>query len=228
MMKIEKCESALRARPHLSVVRRVFGTLMPEMPSGQRFLSVPVPAAVRGSNPFFTQNNNTLKWRMKMHHAAAGASSFRFHAHGLAKDEGSSLVEFAIVLPMMWALIMGMFWFALALNSYVVLTDAVGSGARALAFADGQTTPALAASDPCAYAVEVAGNDATTLNTGNVTYTITWTSGGTTNTYSNSCPGIKLQPQDVVQMQASYPVPIPLWPTDRALTLNASTTELEQ
>jgi Flp pilus assembly protein TadG len=155
-----------------------------------------------------------------------------FSIHPYVQSEGSSLIEFAVVMPMMFALIMGMFWFGLAINNYIVLTDAVAVGARSLALADGQTNPALAASDPCAYAVQQANNDATILNTANITYKVSWTpisqGNNTPNQYTNSCPGITLGSQDIVQLQASYPVPIPLWVPNSSLSLKASATEMEQ
>ncbi len=63
-------------------------------------------------------------------------------------DEGGSLVEFALVLPMMLMLMTGMFSFGICLNNYIILTNAVNAGARGMALARNQTTPALAGTDP--------------------------------------------------------------------------------
>jgi Flp pilus assembly protein TadG len=144
-------------------------------------------------------------------------------------EAGGAIVEFALVVPMMVALILGMVWFGLALNNYIVLTDAVGTGARALALSRGQTSPTLAETDPCAYAVQVADADAMTLTSSKITYSITWTPlTGTGGSYTTSCPGLSMSSQDTVQVQATYPAALYLWGMHGNLTLNARTAQLVQ
>lgn len=131
-------------------------------------------------------------------------------------DEGGALVEFALVLPMMMVLITGMFSFGMVLNNYMVLTTSIGNGSRALALSRGQTTPALAASDPCAYAVQVAQTSGPMLNPKGMSFNVAWTttsSAGVTTTtkYTNSCPGLSLNQGDTVQVSGSYPVNIFLY-----------------
>jgi Flp pilus assembly protein TadG len=174
------------------------------------------------------QHRKNASGQVEMPSPAPGPFFRRFCIRGYAENEGSALLEFAFVVPMMFGLIVGMFSFGLALNQYIVLTDAVGAGARALAMARGQTSPSLAETDPCAYAVQVANADASSLATGSITYGITWTSDGTTNSYTNSCPGITLNSQDVVKMTATYPVSIFLWRSSNALNLHAHTAQLVQ
>ncbi|HEY2471788.1 MAG TPA: TadE/TadG family type IV pilus assembly protein [Terracidiphilus sp.] len=153
------------------------------------------------------------------------------HRTGVAGESGGSLVEFAISLPMAMVLLTGMFSFGIAINNFMVLTSAVGSGARALALTRGQTTPALAASDPCAYAVQVANQSAPGLNTSGITYTITWTTqAGTATTYNTpSCAGAAFSANDTVLLKATYPVNITLYAwTPKSLKIGAVTSELVQ
>jgi Flp pilus assembly protein TadG len=128
-----------------------------------------------------------------------------------AGDEGGSLVEFALVLPMMLMLITGLFSVGLFLNSYMMLTNGIGAGARAFALSrgvtvtnsNGTTSPIT---DPCAYAVQTAQQAAPNLNQSGVTFAITWTpNGGTATSYSTTCSGITLHTGDTVEVAASYP-----------------------
>lgn len=152
----------------------------------------------------------------------------------IRRCEGGSLVEFALVLPLMLALMMGMFSFGVALNNYMVLTNSVGAGARAMSLSRGQTIPAIAASDPCAYAVQVANTASPSLNPKSVTYSIVWTTTNSTGTqvsttYTNSCQGLNLNSGDTVQISASYPAPITIYGwKPGSLNMQSRTAELVQ
>jgi Flp pilus assembly protein TadG len=63
-----------------------------------------------------------------------------------AGNEGSALVEFALILPMMLMLTTGLLVFGVAMNNYIQLTNAVSVGARAVAMSSGITL------DPCSTA----------------------------------------------------------------------------
>jgi Flp pilus assembly protein TadG len=63
-----------------------------------------------------------------------------------AGEQGSALVEMALVLPMLLLLTTGMLVFGVAMNNYMQLTNAVSIGARAVANSAQVTT------DPCAVA----------------------------------------------------------------------------
>jgi Flp pilus assembly protein TadG len=65
-------------------------------------------------------------------------------ARRCADDDGGSLVEFALVLPMILMLFCGIFVFSIAMSSYAQLNEAVNTGSRLLAISRGQTL------DPCA------------------------------------------------------------------------------
>lgn len=158
-----------------------------------------------------------------------------FAPQNLLRDsEGGSLIEFALILPCMTLLITGMVWFGIALNNYIVLTNAVGTGARALALARGQTTPSLAGTDPCSYAVQSANAVATTLNASKISYAIEWTtytSSGVAvaTSYTNSCTGLSLNANDNIKIKAVYPFTAFVygWKPTR-LDLTAQTAELVQ
>ena len=61
-------------------------------------------------------------------------------------EEGSSLIEFAVCLPVLLLILTGTFVFGLALNNYLMLTNATTIGAQQLSISRGQTT------DPCSTA----------------------------------------------------------------------------
>jgi Flp pilus assembly protein TadG len=64
----------------------------------------------------------------------------------LRGDEGGqSLVEFALVLPLLLLLMLGIFKFGVAFTNYLTLTDAARNGARELAVERGQANPCAAA-----------------------------------------------------------------------------------
>jgi Flp pilus assembly protein TadG len=158
---------------------------------------------------------------------------------GCKDGEGSALVEFAFIAPMFVALMLGIVILGVGLNNYMVLTDAVNVGSRAFALSRGEG--ALTGGDPCAYAVQMANNDAAALSQSSISYKIMWTTSASgspvTTTYTNSCPGIQLQGgQDTVTMQATYPAIMPtvqqdgffLWTGLGSWTLAAHSTQLVQ
>ena len=58
-------------------------------------------------------------------------------------EDGQSLVEFAVTLPVLLLVVTGLMTFGIAINNYILLTDGVNIGARQLAISRGNTT------DPC-------------------------------------------------------------------------------
>jgi Flp pilus assembly protein TadG len=79
-------------------------------------------------------------------------------------EEGQSLIEFAFVLPMLMTLVFGVITFGIAINNYLMLTNATNSGAQVLAISRGQT------SDPCATTVAVVYAAAPNLTQTNLTF----------------------------------------------------------
>jgi Flp pilus assembly protein TadG len=63
----------------------------------------------------------------------------------LRREDGQSLVEFAIVLPVLLLLVTGIIQFGTVYNKYLTLTDAARSGAETLALGHGQSNPCDAA-----------------------------------------------------------------------------------
>ena len=125
------------------------------------------------------------------------------------RSEGGSLVEFALVVPMMMVLMTGMFSIGIALNNYIVLTNGVSAGARAFALARGQN----GVTDPCAYAAQITQQAASSLKASSITYSMAWTTTNTagaavTTNYTNTCSGITLNAGDTVMVQATYPIPM--------------------
>jgi Flp pilus assembly protein TadG len=152
-------------------------------------------------------------------------------------DTGQALVEFGLVAPVLLLVLTGIFSFGIILTQYEVLTDAVSAGARALALDRGQTSPALAASDPCAYAISVLQSAAPTLKSSSLTITIAYTdnttSPPTVTNYTSSCTdrstsgATPMTQSDVVKVTATYPV-TPMvfrWATN-SLTMSSTATEL--
>jgi Flp pilus assembly protein TadG len=81
------------------------------------------------------------------------------------QEEGQAMVEMALLLPVLLLLVTGLLTFAVALNNYVMLIQATGVGARAIAISRGQTT------DPCATASQAVSAAAPLLTAGNLSYT---------------------------------------------------------
>ena len=62
-------------------------------------------------------------------------------------QDGQAMVEFALVLPLLLLLIMGIIQFGILFNNYVTLTDAVRAGARQAAVSRGLPDPVGAATN---------------------------------------------------------------------------------
>jgi Flp pilus assembly protein TadG len=155
-------------------------------------------------------------------------------------ESGQSLVEFALVFPVIILVLAGIMMLGIIMNQYQILTYATGQGARAFALAVAQTsfTP-TAASDVCEYTYDIATQNMPSLTTSNVTMTITFTPGSqstkSAQTWSNvngtsGCSGFSLNGNDinsVVTVQVSYPATSPVFFGVKAMTaaLNASATE---
>lgn len=86
-------------------------------------------------------------------------SIYRFiGAFARNNQQGSALVEFALLLPMLLLLTTGILVFGVAMNNYMQLNNAVSVGARTLAVNGGMTL------DPCVTASTAVINAAPNLN----------------------------------------------------------------
>jgi Flp pilus assembly protein TadG len=84
-------------------------------------------------------NNIQLEVQTMLHNnRGAGLKSVGY------RDEGQSLVEFALTLPVLLLVVTGITTFGLAMNNYLSLTEATSVGARQIAISRSQTL------DPCA------------------------------------------------------------------------------
>lgn len=79
-------------------------------------------------------------------------------------QEGQSLVEFSLVLPVFLLVATGIFVFGIAFANWLVLTDATSLAGRTVAISRGNTL------DPCATASSAAAGAAPGLNTSLITY----------------------------------------------------------
>jgi Flp pilus assembly protein TadG len=81
-------------------------------------------------------------------------------------EQGSSLVEFALLLPVLMPILLGIVVFGVAFGNYLVLTNATNMSAQALSICRGQCT------DPCATTYNAFKAGAPGLNTANLQFTI--------------------------------------------------------
>jgi Flp pilus assembly protein TadG len=81
-----------------------------------------------------------------------------------AGDEGQSLVEFAMCLPILLLVLTGITTFGLALNNYLMMTNAVSTSAQLLSVDRSNTT------NPCQDAATSFVNAAPNLNASNLTF----------------------------------------------------------
>jgi Flp pilus assembly protein TadG len=105
----------------------------------------------------------------------------------LRRTEGQTLVEFALVLPVLCMLLFGVIQFGIVFNHYLDLTDAVRAGARKAAVSRQDTNPVSTATQ----AVINSAGDITIKST-DVSVTSDW------------------QPGDDVTVEATYPYSISL------------------
>lgn len=120
-------------------------------------------------------------------------------SHPAGREEGASLIELALVLPLLSMVLVGIIYAGITFYHYVTLADAVAAGARELA-TDG------AATDSCYLAEEALMNAAVNLNPAqiNVTFSGTTVSG----TYTAGTPSsitCTLTQNSPVSIAASYP-----------------------
>lgn len=97
------------------------------------------------------------------------------------EEQGQALVEFALVLPLLIVLVMGILQFGIIYNRYITLTDAVRVGARNLSLQRSSTS-----TDPCDPAINAtvaAGSDISLIASH---VSVTWASGSTSTCGSGS------------------------------------------
>jgi len=92
----------------------------------------------------------------------------------MKNEQGQTMTEFALVLPILVVLLFGIIQFGIAFNNYVTLTDAVRAGARKAAVSRASSDPA----GTCKAAVLAAADnlDKTDLQA-NLSCSSTWSPG---------------------------------------------------
>jgi Flp pilus assembly protein TadG len=103
-----------------------------------------------------------------------------------SSERGSSIVESALVLPLLLLILTGILAFGVALNNYLVLTNAVNVGTQQLSISRGIST------DPCKTAATAITGSAFYLVATNITLTFTIGAGTpyTNNASLATCPGL--------------------------------------
>jgi Flp pilus assembly protein TadG len=94
----------------------------------------------------------------------------------LRREQGQSLVEFAIVLPFVTTILLGIVVFGIAFSNSLSLTNAANMGAQVLAISRGQTL------DPCNTTAQAVYQAAPGLAQSSLNFTITITPSGGTGT----------------------------------------------
>ena len=132
------------------------------------------------------------------------------------RHEGQAIVEFALVLPVLMLLIVGIVKVGIVFNNYLTLNDAVRAGARQLAIGRGQAT------NVCQQAIDrVKTSAGASLDASKLQFVPPPTvSAGACN------PGTSMVISSDGTVTAKYPCDIKIPPfIDISLTCSASTTE---
>jgi Flp pilus assembly protein TadG len=147
-----------------------------------------------------------------------------FRALLRSREEGSALVEIALVTPIIMALLTGICTFAVGFNNQLTLTSAVGAGAQYLQLIRSTTT------DPCADTLAAIEAAAPNLKPSSLNIIVTM-DGVTPSQTGNSCPGaqVDLVEQQPITVSATYPCALAIYGTTftNACQLRAKVSEYE-
>jgi Flp pilus assembly protein TadG len=138
------------------------------------------------------------------------------------QDFGGTMVELALVLPVLLALLTGICAFGVAFSNQQTLTRAVGSGAQYLQQIRTTTT------NPCADTLTALENAAPNLTPANITLSFSLNGNSFT---GNTCAGDQsyLLPGQPITVTATYPCTLPIYgfKLSSACLLSAKVTEYE-
>jgi Flp pilus assembly protein TadG len=153
----------------------------------------------------------------------AGPSRGRIPGFCFGREDGNSLIEFTMTLPVLMAVLTAIFEFGIAFNNQLQLTQAVGAGAQYLQQIRQTTT------DPCKDTFTAIENSAPTLQPGNITLTLTMN--GNSPVTASTCSGdqSELAQGEPVTVYASYPCSIAIYgfKFSSSCKLTAQVTEYE-
>ncbi len=137
-------------------------------------------------------------------------------------DEGQTLIELALALPLLMMMLTGIFAFSVAFYNKMLLESAADAGARYLQTIRQSTT------DPCADTLTAMENAAPSLNSANISLTLTMNG---TITSGSACGGDQsdLIPNQPVTITATYPCSLPIFGSSigSSCQLTAQVTEYE-
>jgi Flp pilus assembly protein TadG len=147
----------------------------------------------------------------------------RVHSRLRTDDEGSNLVEFALILPMLLMFLTGIFSIGAAFEHHQALWQAVGIGAQQLSQSRDTSV------DPCAEVFAAITGAAPSLIPGKIGLTLTMNGTGASGT---SCAGsvsaLKLKEPGSVTVQATYPCSVQVFGiTVAPITCTATNTQYE-
>jgi len=135
---------------------------------------------------------------------------------------GQSLVEFSLIMPVLFLAMTGMLSFGMTMHDYLALTNGVNYGAQVVSMSRGQTA------DPCATAVAAVESAAPSLASANLTFT--YSINGTTYSGTSCTAGAANMLQGVTaKVTVSYPCVLAVYGLSApACGLKATTAELIQ
>jgi len=159
---------------------------------------------------------------MQRNHQKHKLTSRRFFALLRRGEMGSVLVEMALTMPMLLAVITAICSFAVAFNNQLTLTTAVGTGGQYLQLIRTTTT------DPCADTLTAIENAAPSLKPSSIS--LSFNLNGTSVT-GNSCAGDQsyLVQGEPVTVTAKYPCALAIYGTKftTGCQLSAAVTSYE-
>jgi Flp pilus assembly protein TadG len=143
----------------------------------------------------------------------------------IREESGQAMIEFALACTLLLPILFGVCVFGFAMNNYLALTEATGTGARQLAIERGQGGDACAitASTIAAAAPLLANTGSSTTGLG---YNITINGVA----YGSTCPNATLNQGASVIVSTTYPCSLKVYSRTYVSNcyLNASTSEVLQ
>lgn len=135
---------------------------------------------------------------------------------------GQSLIEFTLVMPILLMTVTGMVSFGMTMRNYLVLTNAVNTGAQALSMSRGQTT------DPCATAYSAIETAGPTLTMSSLSFTFV-INGSSYTTTSCTAGAAKMVQGATAQISATYPCTLAVYGLNaKVCSLGTETGEIIQ
>lgn len=144
-------------------------------------------------------------------------------------EEGQSMVEIALCLPLLFLVVTGICSFGIAFNNYLLLTEATNVGARLLAVSRGQTT------DPCAVTASAISTAAPLLKSSSLAYMFvlngtSYTGSTCSSPNTTSGAAANLVQGATVKVTVTYPCTLRVYtgPVISSCVLTAQTAEMVQ